>query len=41
MKLPIAIQNSLDRSERELQKILERLGLDRNELARVAERIRA
>ena len=39
MKLPVAIQTALERSERKFQTILARLGLTREQLARVAEKI--
>lgn len=40
MKLPIALQATLDESERLFTKTLARLGLDRRQLDSVAERIR-
>ncbi|MBN2498010.1 MAG: hypothetical protein JXR96_25685 [Deltaproteobacteria bacterium] len=41
MKLPIALQTALERSERAMDEVLAGLGLDRGGLARAAEHIRA
>ena len=40
MRLPIAIQAALDQSERQFQSVLSRLGLTREQLSRVAEKVR-
>jgi hypothetical protein len=40
MRLPIAIQTALDESERQFQTILSRLGLTREQLSRVADKVR-
>jgi hypothetical protein len=40
MRLPIAIQTALDESERQFQPVLSRLGLTREQLSRVAEKVR-
>lgn len=41
MELPIAIQTALDESERQFERLLSSLGLTREELAKVAEKIRS
>jgi len=41
MKLPIAVQAALDESERSFSELLNRMGLSRAELSRLAERIPA
>jgi len=41
MKLPIAMQNSLEESERLYSQTLERLGLTRDKLKTLATRVRA
>ncbi len=40
MKMPVALQTALERSERQFQQVLSRLGLTRDKLAGVAEKIR-
>jgi len=40
MRLPIAIQTALDESERQFQTVLSRLGLTREQLSRVADKVR-
>jgi hypothetical protein len=40
MRLPVALQTALERSERQFQEVLSRLGLTREKLAGVAEKIR-
>jgi hypothetical protein len=38
MKLPVALKNQMEESERKFQGVLDRLGLSREELGRVAEK---
>lgn len=40
MRLPVAIQTALDESERQFQAVLSRLGLTREQLSRVADKVR-
>jgi hypothetical protein len=40
MRLPVAIQTALDESERQFQSVLSRLGLTREQLSRVADKVR-
>lgn len=40
MRLPVAIQTAIDRSERQFQSVLARLGLTREQLAKVADQVR-
>jgi len=40
MKLPVAMQTAMDRSEKQFQDILDRLGLTRGSLTKVANRIK-
>lgn len=40
MRLPIAIQTALDESERQFQTVLSRLGITREQLSRVADKVR-
>lgn len=41
MELPIAIRTQLEESERTFDRLMERLGLDRESLSAVAERIQS
>lgn len=40
MRLPVAVQTAFDESERQFEKVLYRLGLTRDQLGRVAGKIR-
>jgi hypothetical protein len=41
MRLPVALQAAFERSERQFQKVLSRLGLTREQLNRVVDNIQA
>jgi hypothetical protein len=40
MRLPVAVQTAFERSERQFQQILSRIGLTREQLDKVADKIR-
>ena len=40
MRLPVAIQTAFEQSERQFQEVLSRLGLTRDQLTQVADKVR-